>query len=663
MPPDKMLDRGPTTQDDPPIHTPETPPAVPNSGDHARDVQLKGPSVRGVSTAAAPFLPPNLVKVQDHQPNVGAAPFIPAVSIKANAVPFVPGASSAKPPAGSSSPGDVELPSDDDFTLGLTDMSAVSRGAGAPLNLGLASQNDNNVNIRGTFPYNMQHTTAGSAKVGGGQHSLHVRREPNHRLPSRVSGQTLLSARFASEQLHAELKHRTFLEQAQMDPASEGATDLPRVRLRSLARIVVQHISLFFLIDLPFVTSKQVLNHYHSLVPLEDLERANVSPVLGLRSDAMKGVSSIDGKAHVLRRMDHIRLVPNSDLVAAAKETVNRWVPFRGHPHIAELCGTFVSADMQDTPSLYFAHTYYPGSSTLEATHCGDKEGSVPASEAELWNYAAQLCCTLRAVHGAGLAVGGVIALSPSKVIRCPCASFSNARTNFSSRVRLSAIGIADVLRPDLVGLVSSKGRGAGLAQKDDLRAVGNLLALLACGQNQAQVIDHVTSARHRCSQPLWHLISGLASGAISDCATFTQLVAPVVLDSIEAERAANDRLESELAKELENGRLLRLLVKLGFVNERPDGDMDTEWAETGDRYILKLFRDYVFHQHNDQGSPVLDWGHVFESLNKLDVGVSERVLLLSRDEMSMLVASYADIKRCVDGAYTELLQSSKAKN
>ena len=137
-----------------------------------------------------------------------------------------------------------------------------------------------------------------------------------------------------------------------------------------------------------------MLNHYHSLVPLEDLERVDVSPVLGLRSNAMKGVSSIDGKAHVLRRMDHNRLVPNSELVAAAKETVNRWMPFRGHPHVAALCGTFVSADMRDTPSLYFAHTYYPGASTLEATHCSDKEGSVPASEAELWNYASQLCCT-----------------------------------------------------------------------------------------------------------------------------------------------------------------------------------------------------------------------------------------------------------------------------
>jgi hypothetical protein len=29
--------------------------------------------------------------------------------------------------------------------------------------------------------------------------------------------------------------------------------------------------------------------------------------------------------------------------------------------------------------------------------------------------------------------------------------------------------------------------------------------------------------------------------------------------------------LETELMKELDNGRLLRLLVKLGFINERPE--------------------------------------------------------------------------------------------
>lgn len=31
------------------------------------------------------------------------------------------------------------------------------------------------------------------------------------------------------------------------------------------------------------------------------------------------------------------------------------------------------------------------------------------------------------------------------------------------------------------------------------------------------------------------------------------------------------DTLESELGRELENGRLVRLLSKLGFINERPE--------------------------------------------------------------------------------------------
>ena len=57
------------------------------------------------------------------------------------------------------------------------------------------------------------------------------------------------------------------------------------------------------------------------------------------------------------------------------------------------------------------------------------------------------------------------------------------------------------------------------------------------------------------------------------------------------------DRLESELTSELENARLVRLLAKFGFINERPEFARDARWSETGDRYIVRLFRDYVFHQ------------------------------------------------------------------
>jgi len=117
------------------------------------------------------------------------------------------------------------------------------------------------------------------------------------------------------------------------------------------------------------------------------------------------------------------------------------------------------------------------------------------------------------------------------------------------------------------------------------------------------------------------------------------------------------DLLESELCKEVDNGRIVRLLIKLGFINERPEFDMDPSWSETGDRYLLKLFRDYVFHQVNEEGKPLIDWGHVVECLNKIDIGTTEKILLMSRDEQSMLVVSYADLKRCMDTAFQELTQ------
>lgn len=59
-------------------------------------------------------------------------------------------------------------------------------------------------------------------------------------------------------------------------------------------------------------------------------------------------------------------------------------------------------------------------------------------------------------------------------------------------------------------------------------------------------------------------------------------------------------------------------MAKLGFIIERPENDMSTSWSETGDRYLLKLYRDYVFHQVYEDGSPVLDFAHVVESLNKV---------------------------------------------
>lgn len=136
--------------------------------------------------------------------------------------------------------------------------------------------------------------------------------------------------------------------------------------------------------------------------------------------------------------------------------------------------------------------------------------------------------------------------------------------------------------------------------------------------------------------------------------------------------------LQNELSKEIENGRLFRLLSKLSTINERPELNLDAAWSETGDRYVfhlkfrklvlnwyfpfrymLKLFRDYVFHQVTEEGRPWIDMAHIVQCLNKLDAGVPEKVCLMSRDEQSILVVSYSELKRCLDQSFEEIANAA----
>jgi len=46
---------------------------------------------------------------------------------------------------------------------------------------------------------------------------------------------------------------------------------------------------------------------------------------------------------------------------------------------------------------------------------------------------------------------------------------------------------------------------------------------------------------------------------------------------------------------------------------------MNQAWSETGDRYILKLFRDFVFHSIGFEGEPIVDMAHIVQCLNKVE--------------------------------------------
>ena len=91
------------------------------------------------------------------------------------------------------------------------------------------------------------------------------------------------------------------------------------------------------------------------------------------------------------------------------------------------------------------------------------------------------------------------------------------------------------------------------------------------------------------------------------------------------------------------------------LIQERPEFGPNRRWAQSGDCYVLTLFRDFVFHQADGAGNPIMDLGHVVTTLNKLDAADPEKIVLVSRDGKSMLVVSYADVARCLESAFTEL--------
>lgn len=254
------------------------------------------------------------------------------------------------------------------------------------------------------------------------------------------------------------------------------------------------------------------------------------------------------------------------------------------------------------------------------------------------------MSAAVRAVHQSGLACR---TLDPTKIIVT------------GKRLRLSFLGISDIVLydPECFKLINHY-------QQEDLTSLGKLMVALATKSLQSiqreriqQSIDMISRIY---SADLRHLIIYLLSN--NGERTITEIM-PMIgarfYIQVDAIQTQNDILENELAKELENGRLYRLLVKLASINERPEFNMDMSWSETGDRYMLKLFRDYLFHVVTEQGKPWLSNAHIIQNLNKLDAGSSEKVQLVSRDEQSVLVVTYSELKNCLDRAFQELVDAS----
>lgn len=300
---------------------------------------------------------------------------------------------------------------------------------------------------------------------------------------------------------------------------------------------------------------------------------------------------------------------------------------------------------------MIFVTDYHPLSKTLVEQHLttmnryGSRNSSNVVPESILWDYMVQIACAIKSVHTARLAVR---CMEPSKVL-----------VTEKNRVRLSACSVLDVVQHESQKSLQE-------LQQDDLLLLGRLILSLATNglishQNLKASVDQLgRSFTAELRDTVVWLLTPPQPTASKTVDELLQGINGHIVTSYNSALHNADSLTSELSRELENGRIARLMMKLGTINERQEFDGDRNWSENGERYMLKLFRDYVFHQVDAAGNPVVDLGHMIRCLNKLDTGVDEKIMLTSRDEQTTFVVSYKELKKQVAAAFGDLTKGVK---
>ncbi|UPX16658.1 PAB-dependent poly(A)-specific ribonuclease subunit 3 [Ascochyta rabiei] len=413
-------------------------------------------------------------------------------------------------------------------------------------------------------------------------------------------------------------------------------------------------------------TPLPAIEQYHSLFCLDTSPQRN-NALFGYASWIYKAVSSKDGKTYALRRLENFRLTNET--------AIRSFQPWKRilNGGVVTIHEAFTTRAFGDS-SLIMVTDYHPNAKSLADEHFkpvpryhGRQAASSQVPEQTLWGYLVQIGSALKAIHGAGLAAR---LITPSKIL-----------LTSKNRIRLNACGIMDVVQFDTA-------RPMADIQADDLLQLGRLVLCIANNSSTAHMnmqksMEHITRIyTGRLKECIQYLLgpspqagtpsSPTTPAVLKDIDTFLGGIADQFASVFDSELHAQDALTNTLGRELESSRVVRLLVKLNMINERPELDgsqhvpgssaanPSSGWAETGERYYLKLFRDYVFHQVDANGHPVTDLAHVLDCLNKLDAGADEKMMLTSRDEQNVLIVSYREVKRGLESAFQDLVRAGR---
>ncbi|SMN17687.1 similar to Saccharomyces cerevisiae YKL025C PAN3 Essential subunit of the Pan2p-Pan3p poly(A)-ribonuclease complex [Maudiozyma saulgeensis] len=382
-----------------------------------------------------------------------------------------------------------------------------------------------------------------------------------------------------------------------------------------------------------------VVQDYYGLVPLDFHQKSSEKDRYnGNKNSLYKVFSNTDGFIYVLRRIHGITDITESSQISL---TFKKWNSLK-NSNIIQLHDCFLTSAFGDS-SLCFVYDYYPRAVSLYETHFVNFP-LVPITQDCLWVYLIQLCNAIKAVHSKNLAVYN---LDWEKILV----------TGNPGRIKISSCNeIEPLVYKEEFSIELTKTK-----QQQDFIRLGELMFKLASNiQNETGHTDtddkiDKLNVDDRFKGVLRYLLSKEILS--KDIQELTTMFVDKVYLVVEAMTTYAEKTENILSRELENSRLFRLMCKLNFIFGRVESRIDINWSESGDKFPIILFYDYVFHQVDPQGKSMMDLTHVLRCLNKLDAGVSEKLVLATPDEMTCIIISYKELKELISSTFRSLTQ------
>ena len=199
----------------------------------------------------------------------------------------------------------------------------------------------------------------------------------------------------------------------------------------------------------------EVPREFHSVLPLDNPnKKAGKAGSSGYPTSLYKVVSSNDGYVYCLRRVDNVRRGLHGLCAKAAQE----WSGVH-HPSIVPLRNAF-----ERRGALFFQYDYFAGAQNLHDYITARGNGNL-LPEKVIWSMSLQVLSAIRYVHANHMACR---CINPSSIIVCG-----------RQRVRLSGVGLMDVLERDSTMSLAEH-------QQEDLANMGRIVLVLACMSMQA---------------------------------------------------------------------------------------------------------------------------------------------------------------------------------